>query len=114
MLAGILETIDMDSYRVEKKAAMRIALADEDGEIGPVPTTGGGHKPEPELERLSNILKAFNDQFGNIEWTDSDRVQRLITEDIPAGVAADKKYQNAQRNSDKGMPASNTTKRLVG
>jgi type I restriction enzyme R subunit len=99
---GILETIDMDSYRVEKKAAMRIALPDEDGEIGPVPTTGGGHKPEPELERLSNILKAFNDQFGNIEWTNSDRVRRLITEDIPAGVAADKKYQNAQRNSDKG------------
>jgi type I restriction enzyme R subunit len=99
---GILETIDMDSYRVEKKAAMRIALPDEDGEIGPVPTTGGGHKPEPELERLSNILKTFNDQFGNIEWTNSDRVQRLITEDIPAGVAADKKYQNAQRNSDKG------------
>ena len=99
---GILETIDMDSYRVEKKAAMRIALSDEDGEIGPVPTTGGGRKPEPELERLSNILKAFNDQFGNIEWTNSDRVRRLITEDIPAGVAADKKYQNAQRNSDKG------------
>jgi type I restriction enzyme R subunit len=99
---GILETIDMDSYRVEKKASMQIAFPDEDGEIGPVPTTGGGHKPEPELERLSNILKAFNDQFGNIEWTNSDRVQRLITEDIPAGVAADKKYQNAQRNSDKG------------
>ena len=99
---GILETIDMDSYRVEKKAAMRIALSDEDGEIGPVPTAGGGHKPEPELERLSNILKAFNDQFGNIEWTNTDRVRRLITEDIPAGVAADRKYQNAQRNSDKG------------
>ena len=27
---GILEAIDMDSYRVEKKAAMKIALADED------------------------------------------------------------------------------------
>jgi type I restriction enzyme R subunit len=99
---GILETIDMDSYRVEKKAAMRIALPDEEGEIDPVPTTGGGHKPEPELQRLSNILKAFNEQFGNIEWTNSDRVRRLITEDIPAGVAADKRYQNAQRNSDKG------------
>jgi type I restriction enzyme R subunit len=98
---GILETIDMDSYRVEMQTAMRIALPDADGEIGPVPMAGGGHKPETELERLSNILKAFNDQFGNIEWTNSDRVRRLITEDIPAGVAADKKYQNAQRNSDK-------------
>ena len=54
---GILESIDMDSYRVEKKAAMKIALADEDAEIEPVPTDGGGHKSEPELDRLSNILK---------------------------------------------------------
>ena len=54
---GILEAIDMDSYRVEKKAAMKIALADEDAEIEPVPTEGGGHKREPEFDRLSNILK---------------------------------------------------------
>jgi type I restriction enzyme R subunit len=58
---GILEAIDMDSYRVEKKAAMQIALADQDAEIGPVPTDGGGGKSEPELDRLSNILKTFND-----------------------------------------------------
>jgi type I restriction enzyme R subunit len=61
---------------------------------------GGGYKPEPELDRLSNILKAFNDQIGNIDWQDADRVQRLITEDIPAQVAADKADQNAQTNND--------------
>jgi type I restriction enzyme R subunit len=110
---GLLETIDMDSYRVEKQAAMKVPLADEDGEIGPVPTSGGGHKPESELERLSDILKTFNDQFGNIEWTDADRVQRLITEDIPARVAADKKYQNAQRNSDKGNARIEHDKALI-
>ena len=110
---GIIETIDMDSYRVEKMAAMRVALADENGEIGPVPTSGGGHKPEPELERLSDILKAFNGQFGNIDWTDADRVERLITEDIPARVAADKKYQNAQRNSDKGNARIEHDKALI-
>ncbi|HLF83425.1 MAG TPA: type I restriction endonuclease subunit R, partial [Blastocatellia bacterium] len=98
---GILEAIDMDSYRVEKQAAMKIALPDEDAEIGPVPTSAGGHKPEPELDLLSNILKVFNDQFGNIPWTDADRVHKLITEEIPARVAADSAYQNARRNSDK-------------
>jgi len=98
---GILESIDMDSYRVEKKAAMKIQLPDEDAEIEPVPTAGGGRKAEPELDRLSNILKTFNDQFGNIRWTDADRVQKLITEDIPTRVAADTAYQNAQMNSDK-------------
>ena len=98
---GILEAIDMDSYRVEKKAAMRIQLPDEDAEIEPVPTIGGGHKPEPEMDRLSNILKTFNDQFGNIPWTDTDRVHRLITQDIPTKVAADTAYQNAKKYSDR-------------
>ena len=98
---GILEAIDMDSYRVEKRAAQKVQLPDADAEIEPVPTDGGGHKREPELDRLSNILKAFNDQFGGIEWQDADRVRRLITEDIPQKVAEDTAYQNAKQNSDK-------------
>ena len=98
---GILEAIDMDSYRVEKQAAVKIQLPDADAEIEPVPATGGGRKPEPELDRLSNILKTFNDQFGNIRWSDADRVHKLITEDIPNRVAADAAYQNAKKNSDK-------------
>jgi type I restriction enzyme R subunit len=98
---GILETIDMDSYRVEKRATRSIQLADEDAEIPPVPASGGGHHPEPELDRLSNIIKSFNEQFGNITWSDEDRVRKLLTEDIPARVAADPAYQNARRNSDR-------------
>jgi len=98
---GILEAIDMDSYRVEKQAAVKIQLADEDAEIEPVPTTGGGHKPEPELDVLSNILESFNDQFGNISWSDADRVYRKITQEIPPQVAADPAYQNAKKHSDK-------------
>jgi type I restriction enzyme R subunit len=80
---------------------MKIQLADEDAEIDPVPTSGGGAIAEPELERLSNILKTFNEMFGNIEWTDADRIERLVTEEIPAKVAADQAYKNAQANSDK-------------
>jgi type I restriction enzyme R subunit len=97
---GILEAIDMDSYRVEKQAARAIQLPDKDAEIEPVPTDGGGMAPESQLERLSEILKAFNDQFGNIRWTDADRVHNLITVEIPARVAEDTAYQNARKNSD--------------
>ena len=98
---GILESIDMDSYRVEKKAAIHVQLADADAEIEPLPTTGGGHRAEPELDRLSNILKTFNEQFGDIPWEDADRVRRLITEEIPSKVAGDTAYRNARENSDK-------------
>ncbi len=95
---GILDAIDMDSYRVEKKAVMKIALADTDAEIEPVPTEAGGYKSEPELDHLSNILKTFNDQFGTL-FTDTDRVAKRIREDIAPKVAADTAYQNARENT---------------
>jgi type I restriction enzyme R subunit len=95
---GILEAIDMDSYRVEKKAVMKIALADQDAEIEPAPTDARGHKPEPELDRLSNILKTFNEQFGTL-FTDSDRVAKKIRDDIAPKVAGDAAYQNAKENT---------------
>jgi type I restriction enzyme R subunit len=95
---GILEAIDMDSYRVEKKAVMKIVLEDKDAEIEPVPTEAGGHMPEPELDRLSNILKTFNEQFGTL-FTDTDRVAKRIRDDIAPKVAADAAYQNAKENT---------------
>ena len=98
---GILDAIDMDSYRAEKRAMQQILLPDQDSEIDPVPTTGGGYVPEPELDRLSNILDAFNDLFGDIDWDDADRVRQLITETIPSRVAADTAFKNAQQNSDR-------------
>jgi type I restriction enzyme R subunit len=95
---GILDAIDMDSYRVEKKAVMKIALADSDAELAPVPTDGGGRKPEPELDRLSNILKSFNESFGTL-FDDADRVARRIRDDIAPKVAADQAFQNARDNT---------------
>ncbi len=95
---GILDAIDMDSYRVEKKVVMKIALADADAKIEPVPTDAGGRKSGPELDRLSNILKSFNDNFGTL-FTDSDRVAKRIRDDIAPKVAADAAYQNAKENT---------------
>ncbi len=98
---GLLELVDMDSYRVEAQAQLSIALPDEDGQIGPVPIGSGGGKPEPEIDLLSNIIKTFNELFGSIEWKDADKIRQLISEEIPAKVAADTAYQNAVKNSDK-------------
>ena len=111
---GILEAIDMDSYRVEKQAAQRMQLADQDAEIDPVPTDGGGHMAEPELDRLSNIIRGFNDLFGNITWADTDRIRRLIATEIPDKVAANAAYQNAKQNSDKQNARIEHDKALSG
>ncbi|MBN2642091.1 MAG: type I restriction endonuclease subunit R [Victivallales bacterium] len=98
---GILETIDMESYRAEVQASMNITLADEDAELEGVSGIGGGRHSEPELDQLSNIIKTFNDLFGNIDWKDGDKIRKVIAEEIPGKVAADTAYQNAMKNSDK-------------
>ncbi|OAV77146.1 type I restriction endonuclease subunit R [Dietzia sp. 111N12-1] len=97
---GILENIDLESYRAEKLNAMKIVLDDEDGTLDPVPAAGGAYRADPELERLSAIVRSFNDHFGNIEWNDADRVERFITEEIPRLVSEDEAYKNAQANDD--------------
>ncbi len=98
---GVLEAIDMDSYRVEAQAALKMAMDDADALVEPVPTEDSGSKVDPEIDTLSNIIRTFNDLFGNIEWKDEDQIRKVITEEIPARVAQDKAYQNAQANSDK-------------
>ena len=82
-----------------------------------VSTACGGHLPEPELDRLSNILRSFNDQFGSIDWKDEDKIRKVITEEIPAKVAADRAYQNAMKNSDKQnarIEHDNALRRVIG
>lgn len=98
--AGVLESIDLDSFRAEKRTALAIALADGETEVAPVPGTGGGARPEPEMERLSEILASFNALFGNIAWQDEERIRQRVTEEVPAKVAEDPVYKTAMANND--------------
>jgi type I restriction enzyme R subunit len=66
--------------------------------LKPYYTTGDGKKPDPEFYRLSNILKTFHEQFGEL-FTDSERVVRLIIENIAPRVAMDQPYRNAKKNT---------------
>jgi type I restriction enzyme R subunit len=97
----LLRSIDLDSYRSEMKETIRIELMGGNGEINPVPVGEAGGRPEPEMQRLSEIVESFNDLFSNIPWQDKDKVRRVITEEIPSMVAADKAYQNAMKGSDR-------------
>ena len=94
---GVLEAVDMDSYRMERKAAQSISLAEEDAEIDPVlPGTGGGAH-EPEMDRLSNIIAEFNKTWGG-KFSDSKLVEEVLSR-MPGQVLEDQQYQNAKNNS---------------
>jgi len=99
--AGILRTIDLESYRIDVQATTSIQIDDQDAEIYPVPTGGAGiGLREPQMEHLSEIISSFNKLFGDIKWNDADNVWRQITQ-IPVMVSKNQTYQNAMRNSDK-------------
>ena len=95
---GILEAIDMDTYRAEKQATQRIAPEDGDAELDPVPVGSGGQRREPEMEPLSRIVATFNELWGG-DFTDPDQITKAL-QGIPEQVANDSAYKNARMNSD--------------
>lgn len=98
---GILETIDLESYRASVKATMSIALPDTDAIIDPVKTEAGGKMQEPEMNTLEIIVNEFNRLWGDITWKDEDKIQQVICEEIPNKVLESEAYQNAMKNSSK-------------
>ncbi len=97
-LKGILESVDLDSYRVEHEATVHIML--EGGqEIDPIPTEIGGGRYVPELDLLSHIIEDFNGRFGNTTWGSDEKVTRDIFQDLAQEVAESEEYQQAKAHS---------------
>ena len=96
---GLLDDIDFDKYRIMKEEERAIVLENENTNVKPIPVGTGSGKPLPEMDALSSIVKDFNDTYGNIEWKNSDEVQRQI-EELPARIAKSIDFANAVRNGD--------------
>ena len=94
---GILDNIDIDSYRLQKEGEFNLKLQQGE-ELKPIPTEMRNGAAEPELDYLSNIVQAFNDRFGT-QFTNDDKVKKM-TEDIMADVAKDAEFANAFKHSD--------------
>ncbi|MCB8947926.1 MAG: type I restriction endonuclease subunit R [Ardenticatenaceae bacterium] len=97
-LKGILESVDLESYRVEHEATVHIML-EGSSEIGPVPTEIGGGRYVPELDLLSHIIADFNGRFGNTTWGSDEKVTRDIFEDLAEEVASSEEYKEAKAHS---------------
>ena len=99
-LKELFQSVELESYRAVAQETMRICLENEDSEINPVPMGKQRGIPVTEEEVLSQIVKEFNDLFGDVEWTDKDRIIHTAMVDLPQLVKADETYQNAMQNSD--------------
>ncbi len=86
----VLQAIDMETYRVEKKGEMHLQLENAEGLIEPM---GGGDaksSSEDERDALSRIIKEVNERYGT-NFNDGDRVilndlsKRLLESEILQG-----------------------------
>jgi len=96
---GLYESINFDQLRVVAKEDANIELENQNAAIDPLPTTGGGGKSEPDLEKLSNILDEFNLIFGGIDWQYPNDVKQQIL-DLPELLVKNEAFSNAARFSD--------------
>ena len=84
---GILNNIDMDSYRLQLQATISIAM-EQGEELKPIPTEMRGGAKDVEMDRLSNIIQSFNDKYKD-EFEDIDKVHQTV-ENIQANVTQNK------------------------
>jgi len=111
LAVGIIEAIDMDSYRPTKQETEKIVLDTEMGFVTPIPVSVNGGKGENEFDTLENIVNTFNQRFGDIDWTNKDKVNEILTIQIPDDIRADSQTmdtintspdkQNAKISSDR-------------
>jgi type I restriction enzyme R subunit len=97
---GILEAIDLDSYRLSQTHQENIKLTGEE-ELNPAPTNIKGSKMLGEFEQLEAIINEFNERFGINNWTDDDKVKKYLFEQLPKDFESDTETVNAVHNSDK-------------
>jgi len=95
---GVLESVDMDSYRVEQEATVAIKLQGGE-ELAPTPALPRAGRETPEMDYLSNIVREFNERWGT-DWANTDKIQRFLFEDLPLEVGKDEEYQNAKNSRD--------------
>ncbi len=89
----ITENINMDSYRIQQTSSGKIALADEDGNLGPTREPEAFRKPEEELSPLSIIIQEINDRFG-ADFTEEDKVKHF-SEDMERRLVENEKLARA-------------------
>lgn len=95
----VLEAIDMETYKIDKKGETDVALENKDGELKPMSGGGDGHGGEEDGEQdaLSKIIKEINERYGT-NFSDSDKI---ILNDLSARLVKSSVLQGSVQNNSK-------------
>lgn len=93
----VLQAIDMETYKVEKKVEINLLLENTEGLIDPM--GGGGEKgvAEEEKDVLSKIIKEVNERYG----TSFNEADRVILNDLSKRLLESETLQGSVKNNSK-------------
>lgn len=78
---SILDSVDLDSFRIQKIGESKLGLEDEVGDLPPPVYGGSKGKTEEEKELLSQIIEKINSVFGSeLKEDDKVTIQRVENE----------------------------------
>jgi type I restriction enzyme R subunit len=90
----VLESVDMESYKISKTSETKIELENIDGIIEPIDGRGRSEQEE-EKELLSKIIKDVNEKFG----TDFSGDDRIILNNLSKRLLENEGVEGAVRNN---------------
>lgn len=94
----VLEAIDMETYKIDKKLEVDVALENKEGELSPM---GGGisktQMNDGDEDPLSKIIREINERYGT-NFTDADKV---ILNDLSARLLKSNVLQGSVQNNSK-------------
>ncbi len=93
----VLQAIDMETYRIEKKAETYLQLESSEGVIEPMGGAGAKGVGEEEKDALSRIIKEVNERYGT-NFNDGDRV---ILNDLSKRLLKSEVLQGSVKNNSK-------------
>ncbi len=97
----VLEAVDMDSYKVEKKIETKITLDNEDGVIDPMGLGGEGFEVRDERDPLSKIILDINQRFGTAFNTEDKVILNSLSQRLMQNETLEGSIKNNNRNASK-------------
>lgn len=94
----VLEAIDMETYKIDRKGETNVELENKEGELDPMgkgKSKAGGN--DDEADALSKIIKEINERYGT-NFNDSDKV---ILNDLSARLLKSAILQGSVQNNSK-------------
>ena len=103
----LLSQIVDEGHKMDKMVGNLLTLA----ELSPG-SANLSTKIIPFKEFFENILSSFNQRFGDIEWSDKDKVRQILTKQLPDEMKANKEIMDAIQHSDKQNAKISSDKKL--